>query len=141
LRRSLRGTALEGNVPPADGRAAPASAADVPPTQGRPVRLVLLLLAAFVAAVACARMLLAGGAGWVAFALLLPVLLLVLGRWLGVARAFVLVAFFAAATLGLRAVLSTPRIGWSLLLLVPVLGFSTLVATRVVLMLRAGRHA
>jgi hypothetical protein len=101
------------------------------------VALALLLVAVFVGAVVVARMLLAGGAGWVAFALLLPVLLVVLGRVLGLGRAALLVGLFAAATLAVRALLTAPRLGWSLLVLVPVLGLSAFVASRVVVALRA----
>jgi hypothetical protein len=75
------------------------------------------------------------------FALALPVLLLLLARGLGLGLAALLVAFFAAATLAMRALLTTPRLGWALVLLVPVLGLSAFVALRVAVALRAPRPA
>jgi hypothetical protein len=128
-------------MPPADTPAPPASAGDDAPRGGRPVRLALLMVAAWLCAIVIARLLLAGGAGWVLFALALPVLLLVLGRLLGVGRAVVLVGFFAAATLAMRALLTTPKLGWALVLLVPVVGLSAFVAARVVLALRSPKEA
>jgi hypothetical protein len=132
------GRPLEGNVPPADSAATPGSAGDEASRGGRPVRLALVLVVAWLLAIVVARLLLAGGAGWVVFALALPVLLLVLGRLWGVGAAVVVVSFFTAATLAMRALLTTPRLGWALALLVPVLGLSVSIAARVVLALRAG---
>ncbi|MCA1810467.1 MAG: hypothetical protein LC623_00445 [Halobacteriales archaeon] len=125
----------------ADLPAAAASAGDEAPREGRPVRLALLMVAAWLCGIVAARLLLAGGTGWLLFALLLPVLLAVLAWQLGLGVALLLVGFFAAATLAMRALLTAPRIGWSLALLVPVLGLSAFVALRVVLALRAPRES
>lgn len=105
------------------------------------MRLVLVGVAAWLCAILAARLLLAGGTGWLLFVAGLPVLLLVLGRLMGFGAAVLVVGFFAAATLAMRALLTTPRIGWSLVLLVPVLGLSALVALRVILALRAPRES
>lgn len=103
------------------------------------MRFAALLVAAFLAAVVAARLLLAGGLGWTLFALALPVVLLVLWRLLGLVPAVLVVGFFAAATLAVRGLLTTPRLGWGLLLVVPVLALSAYVALRVLLALRAPR--
>lgn len=91
-----------------------------------------MVVAAWLCAIVAARLLLAGGVGWLLFAALLPVLVAVLARWLGLGPAIALAAIFAAATLALRAVLATPRLGWGVLLLAPVLALSGWVALRVV---------
>src|SRR5438552_2663643 len=124
----MRSAPLEGNVAAADTPSAPASAGDEGPRAARPVRLAVLVAAAWLLAVLVARLLLAGGTGWVVFALMLPVLLVVLGRALGLGPAVLLVALLATATLAMRALLATPRLGWALVALVPVLGLSAFVA-------------
>ncbi|MEA3204028.1 MAG: hypothetical protein QOI63_1708 [Thermoplasmata archaeon] len=137
----MAGAPLEATVPPADSAAPPESAGDEGPRGGRPVRFALALVAAWLVAIVMARLLLAGGAGWVLFALALPALLLVLGRLMGLGAAVVLVGFFAAATLGMRLLLAAPRIGWALVVLLPVLGLSAFIAARVVLALRTPRSS
>jgi hypothetical protein len=117
-------------------RAEPATAAG----SGRPVRFFLQAVGLFLLAVVAARLLLDRGNGWILFLLALPFLLLFLSLWGGLVRALLLVGSFAAATLAVRAVLATPRIGWGLLLLVPVLALSAFVAARVAAVLVRRTH-
>jgi hypothetical protein len=101
------------------------------------VRLFVVLALGWLVVVLLARLLLAGGLGWSVFALALPILLVVLARLMGIGPALLLVALFAAVTLAMRVLLTTPRLGWSLVVLVPVLGLSGLLASRVALSMRA----
>lgn len=101
------------------------------------MRLAALMVGTGLVAVVAARLLLAGGAAWAVFAFVLPVLLLVLARLLSVGPALLLMGVFVAATLALRALLTAPRLGWALAVLLPVLGLSAFVAVRVGRALRA----
>ncbi|HUR60818.1 MAG TPA: hypothetical protein VM286_00440 [Candidatus Thermoplasmatota archaeon] len=135
----MRGAFLEGNVEGDALASAPPAHHDAPraATEVRPGRLVAIVAVSWIGAILCARLLLAGGVLWVVFALLLPVLFLVLWRLLGVPLALLVLALFICATLALRTLLSAPRLGWALLLLTPVLALSTYVAARVVQQLRS----
>lgn len=143
MRRFLRVPPLEGTVGPADASGAAATASDEAlgrARAGRPGALVAALAATWLAAILCARLLLAGGLGWLVFLLLLPILLLALWRLLGLPLAVGVLGLFVAATLGLRALLMAPRLGWGLLLVVPVALVGGYVAWRVAATMRTQRR-
>ena len=78
---------------------------------------------------------------WKVFLVAVPVLLVVLGWAMGLARAILLVAFFAGTVLAARAILQSSG-GWVVLVLVPALLVSVLITVRVVrVILAQRRHA
>jgi ABC-type uncharacterized transport system permease subunit len=97
-------------------------------------------VALFVAAVFLARLLLAGGAAWVAFALCLPVVLFVLTARAGFRAALAVTAGFTLLVLGLKWVLRRSPTGWVVLLLLPVLLLTAVLAGRVLAQLRRDRR-
>ena len=106
----------------------------------RPTRWVLGLAGLFVLAVFLARLLLAGGTAWVAFAVCLPILLFVLTARAGLRFALGATALFAALVLGLRWFLERSPTGWIALLLLPVVAFTAMLAGRVLGQMRRDRQ-
>jgi hypothetical protein len=115
---------------------------DEAPAGRRPTRLVLGAAALFAVAVFLARLILAGGAGWVAFALVVPVLLVALTAAVSFRFAAVAVALFAALVVALRWFLERSQSqGWIALLLLPVLAFTGVLVGRVLATMRRDRRA
>lgn len=107
----------------------------------RPTRLVLGAAALFVVAVFLARLLIAGGMGWVAFGLVVPVLLFALTAASGFRFALVATSVFVLAVLALRWFLARSPTGWVALLLLPVLVFTAVLVGRVLAQLKRDRDA
>jgi hypothetical protein len=107
----------------------------------RPTRLVLGAAALFVVAVFLARLLLAGGMGWVAFGLVVPVLLFALTAASGFRFALAATTVFVLAVLALRWFLARSPTGWVALLLIPVLVFTAVLVGRVLAQLKRDRDA
>jgi hypothetical protein len=107
----------------------------------RPTRLALGALLLFVVAVFLARLLLAGGAGWVAFAVLVPIVLFVMTARAGFRAALAVTAAFTLLVLGLRWFLQQSPTGWILLLLLPVVAFTAVLVGRVLAQMRRDRRA
>jgi hypothetical protein len=107
----------------------------------RPTRGLLGLLALFVVAVFLARLLLAGGAAWVAFALCVPVVLFVLTARAGFRVALGVTAGFTLLVLGLKWFLQGSPTGWVALLLLPVLLLTAVLVGRVLAQMRRDRRA
>lgn len=105
----------------------------------RPTKLVLVGVLVFVVAVVLGRLLVAGGAAWVLFGLALPLLLVVLGRALGLRAALVLAGVFTAAVLGTRWFMQHNPAGWIALLLLPVVALTALVVGKVLGQMRRDR--
>jgi uncharacterized membrane protein len=114
---------------------------DGEPGARRPTRFALAGVALFVVAVVLARMLLAGGAGWVAFAVCVPVVLFVVTARAGFRLALAVTALFTLLVLGLRWFLQGSPTGWVALLLLPVLLVSAVLAGRVLAQMRRDRKA
>lgn len=114
---------------------------DEEPGGRRPTRLVLGAAVLFLVAVFLARLLIAGGLGWLAFGLVLPVLLFALTAAAGFRFALVATVLFVLVVLGLRWFLETWRTGWVLLLLVPVLVVSAVLVGRVLGQMKVDREA
>lgn len=107
---------------------------------GRPVGFFVQVLATFVLAIIVGRLVLERENGWTYFALILPVLfivLAVLGGWL---RALVMCALFAAVAVTLRLVLTTPRLGWAVVLLALLFAASAGMVVRVAIRLLQDRR-
>jgi hypothetical protein len=102
---------------------------------------VLGAVALFVVAVFLARLLLAGGAAWVAFAVCVPVVLFVITARAGFRVALVVAGLFTLLVLGLRWFLQRSPTGWIALLLLPVLVLTAVVAGRVLAQMRRDRKA
>src|ERR1051326_9524764 len=107
----------------------------------RPPRLVRGAVSLFVLAVFLARLLLAGGAGWVAFAVALPVLVFVLTARSNLRFALGVGLGFTVAVLLLRWFLQRSPTGWVVLLLLPVVVLTAVLAGRVVAQMRRDRRA
>lgn len=114
---------------------------DGEPGARRPTRFALGAVALFVVAVFLARLLLAGGAAWVAFAACVPVVLFVITARAGFRVALVVTALFTLLVLGLRWFLQGSPTGWIALLLLPVLLFTAVLAGRVLAQMRRDRKA
>lgn len=102
----------------------------------RPTKLVLAGVGLFVLAVFLGRLLVAGGVGWLVFALAVPVTLVVLSRLAGWRGAFVLTLFFALAVVAARWFVQVNPTGWAALLLLPVVAFTVVIVARVLGKLR-----
>lgn len=102
----------------------------------RPTKLVLAGVGLFVLAVFLGRLLVAGGAGWLLFALALPVALVLLSRFTGWVGALALTLFFALAVLAARWFVQVNPTGWAALLLLPVVAFTGVIVGRVLGKLR-----
>lgn len=105
----------------------------------RPTRLVGGAVVLFLVAVLLGRLLLAGGAAWVALALVLPVLLLVLTAAASFRFALLATGLFVAAVLAVRWFLGWSPTGWIPLLLLPVLAFTAMLVGRVLAQMRRDR--
>ena len=114
---------------------------DEAPAGRRPTRLVGGAIGLFVVAVFLARLLIDGGAAWVAFGLCVPVLLFVLTAAAGFRFAVAATALFVLVVLGLRWFLERSPTGWVALLLLPVLAFTALLVGRVLAQMRRDRQA
>lgn len=109
-----------------------------PPGAGR---VVLTGAAAFLLAIAMARLLLQGDWAWGVAALAFPIVLVLARLLLGWPLAIALTVFFAAAVLLVRSLLLEARFSWPLLLLGGLFLVSALLAGRVVATLFAMRKA
>ena len=107
----------------------------------RPTKPVLGAIFLFLLAVFLARLLLAGGAAWIAFAACVPILLFVLSAAVSFRFALAATALFVALVLGLRWFLEGSPTGWIPLLLLPVVAFTGLLAGRVLAQMRRDRLA
>ena len=107
----------------------------------RPTKPVLGAIFLFVLAVFLARLLLAGGAAWVAFAACVPILLFVLSAAVSFRFALAATAVFVVLVLGLRWFLQQAPTGWIPLLLLPVVAFTAMLAGRVLAQMRRDRLA
>jgi hypothetical protein len=107
----------------------------------RPTKAVIGAILLFVLAVFLARLLIAGGAAWFAFAACIPILLFVLSAAVGFRFALVVAAVFVVLVLGLRWFLEQSPTGWIPLLLLPVVAFTAMLAGRVLAQMRRDRLA
>lgn len=107
----------------------------------RPTKAVLGAILLFVLAVFLARLLIAGGAAWVAFAACVPILLFVLSAAVGFRFALAVTAAFTLAVLALRWFLEQAPTGWIPLLLLPVVAFTAMLAGRVLAQMRRDHWA
>lgn len=114
---------------------------DASPGSRRPTAAVLGAIVLFAVAVFLARLLLAGGAAWVAFAACVPVVLFVLTARVGLGPALGATAAFTALVLGLRWFLERAPTGWVALLLLPVVALTALLVGRVLAQMRRDRLA
>ena len=106
------------------------------PTKGVVGAILLFLLAVFLA-----RLLIEGGAAWVAFALCVPLLLFVLSAAVSFRFALAVASAFTLLVLGLRWFLQQSPTGWIPLLLLPVVAFTAMLAGRVLAQMRRDRQA
>ena len=114
---------------------------DEGPPGRRPTKAVVGAILLFLLAVFLARLLLAGGAAWVAFAACVPILLFVLSAAVSLRFALVVTTLFALVVLGLRWFLERSPAGWIPLLLLPVVAFTAMLAGRVLAQMRRDRLA
>lgn len=114
---------------------------DEAPTGRRPTRFVGAGIALFVVAVFLARLLIAGGAAWVAFGICVPILLFVLSAAVGFRFALASTAVFVLLVLALKWFLERSPTGWVALLLLPVLAFTAMLVGRVLAQMRRDRLA
>ena len=94
---------------------------------GRVAATAFLLL---VSALVVARLALHGGAAWAVLAVALPLVLVFLGVTFGWPLALLGTAFFAFAVLTIRWLLLHGTLGWTILLLAPVIAFTLLLGVR-----------
>lgn len=114
---------------------------DEDPGGRRPTKAVVGAILLFLLAVFLARLLLAGGAAWVAFALCVPVLLFILSAAVSFRFALAATLAFTLLVLGLRWFLEQAPTGWIPLLLLPVVAFTAMLAGRVLAQMRRDRLA
>ncbi|MEA3165387.1 MAG: hypothetical protein QOJ26_239 [Thermoplasmata archaeon] len=107
----------------------------------RPTKAVIGAILLFVLAVFLARLLIEGGAAWVAFAACVPILLFVLSAAVSFRFALVVTLAFAVLVLALRWFLERSPTGWIPLLLLPVVAFTAMLAGRVLAQMRRDRMA
>jgi hypothetical protein len=107
----------------------------------RPTKAVVGVILLFLLAVFLARLLLEGGAAWVAFAACVPILLFVLSAAVSFRFAVVSTLVFIAVVLGLRLFLQESPTGWIPLLLLPVVAFTAMLAGRVLAQMKRDRMA
>jgi hypothetical protein len=107
----------------------------------RPTKGILGAIFLFVLAVFLARLLLTGGAAWVAFAACVPVLVFVLSAAVSFRFALAATLVFVVVVLALRWFLERSPTGWIPLLLLPVVGFTAMLAGRVLAQMRRDRLA
>jgi membrane protein implicated in regulation of membrane protease activity len=104
------------------------AASQRPAGAGRVVAAAVLL---FLVAILMGRLLWDDSGLWKFFLLALPILLALLSLALGFLRAVMLLAFFVASVLTVRWIVSTPGIGWPVIVLGLVLLFASFLAARV----------
>ena len=114
---------------------------DGEPGARRPTRLALAGVLLFVVAVFLARLLIEGGAAWLLFGVLIAVVLFAITARAGFRVALAVTAGFTLLVLGLRWVLERSPTGWVILLLLPVLLFTAVLAGRVLGQMRRDRLA
>ena len=107
----------------------------------RPTKAVIGGILLFLLAVFLARLLIEGGAAWVAFAACVPILLFVLSAAVSFRFALVVTAVFVLVVLALRWFLTASPTGWIPLLLLPVVAFTAMLAGRVVAQMKRDRAA
>lgn len=107
----------------------------------RPTKLVVAGALFFVVAVFLGRLLVEGGRAWLAFAAILPVVMLVLTARVGWRIALAGTLVFVAVVLGLRWILTVAPTGWVALALLPVVAFTAFLVGRVLGQLRRDRQA
>lgn len=107
----------------------------------RPTKAIIGAILLFLLAVFLARLLLAGGAAWIAFAACVPLLLFVLSAAVSFRFALAATTAFVLAVLGLRWFLEQSPTGWIPLLLLPVVAFTAMLAGRVLAQMRRDRQA
>ena len=107
----------------------------------RPTKAVVGAILLFLLAVFLARLLIEGGAAWVAFAACVPLLLFVLSAAVSFRFAVVVTVAFVAFVLGLRLFLEGSPTGWIPLLLLPVVAFTAMLAGRVLAQMKRDRVA
>lgn len=106
----------------------------------RPTKLVLGGVGLFLVAVVLGRLLLAGGAAWVAFALTLPILVFVLSAAVSLRFGLLVAALFSLLVLGIRFFLERNPLGWIALALLPIVVFTAVLVGRVLGQLRRDRN-
>lgn len=104
----------------------------------RPAILAILL---FVVAVLLGRLLLEGGWAWMVFAVVVPLLVLAGASRVGWRVASALATFFTAIVLLARWIQLRFGIGWIVMLLLLVVGFTAMLAGRVVAQMHHDRKA
>jgi hypothetical protein len=107
----------------------------------RPTKAVIGAILLFLLAVFLARLLIEGGAAWVAFAACVPLLLFVVSAAVSFRFAVVVTVVFVVVVLGLRWFLTEAPTGWIPLLLLPVVAFTAMLAGRVLAQMRRDRRA
>lgn len=107
----------------------------------RPTRVVLVGAMLFLVAVFLGRLLVAGGAAWVAFGLVVPVLLFALTAASSFRFALLVTGAFVLAVLALKWFLERSPSGWVALLLLPVVVFTGVLVGRVLAQMRRDRDA
>lgn len=107
----------------------------------RPTKAVVGAILLFLLAVFLARLLIEGGAAWIAFAACVPILLFVLSAAVSFRFAVVVTLAFVAFVLGLRLFLEESPTGWIALLLLPVVAFTAMLAGRVLAQMKRDRMA
>jgi hypothetical protein len=107
----------------------------------RPTKLVLGAILLFLLAVFLARLLVEGGAAWLAFAAFVPILLFVLSAAVSFRFAVAATFAFTLVVLALRWFLQESPTGWIALLLLPVVAFTAMLAGRVLAQMRRDREA
>jgi hypothetical protein len=112
---------------------------DEAPPGRRPTRLVAAAVVLFLVAVLLGRLLLAGGAAWVALALIVPLVLFVLTAASSFRVALVATGLFVLGVLAVRWLLERTPTGWVPLLLLPVLAFTAMLVGRVLGQMRRDR--
>ncbi|HUR25466.1 MAG TPA: hypothetical protein VM327_05575 [Candidatus Thermoplasmatota archaeon] len=107
----------------------------------RPTKVVIGGIALFLVAVFLARLLIEGGAAWVAFAACVPILLFILSAAVSFRFALAVTVVFTLGVLGLRLFLERAPTGWIPLLLLPVVAFTAMLAGRVLAQMKRDRMA
>ena len=107
----------------------------------RPTKAVVGAILLFVLAVFLARLLVAGGAAWILFAVCVPILIFVLSAAVGFRFAVGATTVFALVVLSLRWFLKQSPTGWIPLLLLPVVAFTALLVGRVLAQMKRDRAA
>lgn len=105
----------------------------------RPTKAVIGAILLFLLAVFLARLLVEGGAAWIAFAACVPILVFVLSAAVSFRFALAVAFAFTLLVLALRWFLEQSPTGWIPLLLLPVVAFTAMLAGRVLAQMRKDR--